>query len=186
MNRTRGSSRARSEGLSSRGQFAAQGFFLAAHGLHGLHGFLAAHGLHGLQAFLAAHGLHGLQAFLAAHGLHGLQLAATLMTWPAVFEDWQGFFFLAAHGLHGLHGFFLAAHGLHGLQAFLAAHGLHGLQGFLAEQGLQLPANAYPASSVIVLVTTAPPAARPITSGMIAAVESNLDLLDFIFLLPSN
>jgi len=48
--------------------------FLAAQGLHGLHGFffLAAQGLHGLQGFLAAQGLHG---FLPAHGLQGFFLA---------------------------------------------------------------------------------------------------------------
>ncbi|NQW01908.1 MAG: hypothetical protein HQ483_19540 [Rhodospirillales bacterium] len=52
------------------------GFFLAAHGLQGLHAFLAAQGLHGLHAFLAAQGLHGLHAFLAAQGL---QAATSIM-----------------------------------------------------------------------------------------------------------
>jgi hypothetical protein len=52
---------------------AAQGFFFAAHGLHG---FFAAQGLHGLQGFFAAHGLQGLQGFFfAPQGLQGLQLA---------------------------------------------------------------------------------------------------------------
>ncbi len=54
---------------------AAQGF-LAAHGLHGLHGFFfAAQGLHGLHGFFfAAQGLHGLHGFFFA--AQGLQAAA--------------------------------------------------------------------------------------------------------------
>ena len=59
-------------------------FFLAAHGLQGLHGlqvFLAAHGLHGFLAAQGLHGLQGLHGFLAAHGLHE---AANAPVVPAV------------------------------------------------------------------------------------------------------
>ncbi|MFC4270856.1 hypothetical protein ACFO8N_05085 [Sneathiella chungangensis] len=142
------------------GLLAAQGFFFAAQGLHGLQAFFAAQGLQGLQA---------LAGFFAAQGLQAAAFCTDGTTQSDALD------FAAAQGLQGLQGFFLAAHGLHGLQGFLAAQGLQALAGFFAAQGLQAAAAGLTviAESGTATAPTSSKPPTPINAGR-TVVDSNL------------